>query len=557
MFKFNNTHIFTGYLKQLLSSVNLPTCRIYTRDFVKYAAEHPGHEDPRVLESFNSTHKSFVTQNALQFPYLKDNELYSYLWNYDTRKPLSNYSSLHWKKASSVFYEDNKHVPGLTRVLNSPGNTYDTVTHEYLGNYLRFLRDLYGVNLMSLYNCFNNKICNNIYYRHEISRQPIQKINPNYDNTKPTDNTNKPYIDTYKITYNIFNSQDSKYRIYAFPVKLFANYTIAIDSSFGIELFCGFYNTTLSTDKKSVDLITKTYKKVNSTHFKQPFLYDLLDVSKWNTDTNSLTNEGSASLFNNDIINRWDIAQREQDLKLFIRVPSSCKSSIVILEGDYRYFNDFRYVPKPLKILNPNYDEQLGDTADNPRYITSSNDNELWEYKQNHVAMNFGNEIDLNISTFKPISKVQLLEFNTGESYPFADRLVEYLSKSAITPLDEIPDNIKRAQEVMKQNKHYFKINGLWEDKMQKIIYDYIMNFGPVKIENGVLINRHSGHNPAYYGYQPKLGHNYKSTLYDILGYVDKDAEKWYASWTKDSDNKVKLQDNIQNVDIYNGIFDI
>ena len=165
MFKYNNTHIFTGYLKQLLASVNLPTCRIYTQEFAEYLKQH-GTEDPRVLESFNITGNNSC--KSVRINYLKNNELYSYFNNATTVSKLTEQPAL-WKKTSEIYYDSGKKIPGLTRVLSSHGSSYDSATHEYLGDYLRFMRDYYGINLMSLYNCFNDKICNNIYYKYKTN----------------------------------------------------------------------------------------------------------------------------------------------------------------------------------------------------------------------------------------------------------------------------------------------------------------------------------------------------------------------------------------------------
>lgn len=55
-----------------------------------------------------------------------------------------------------------REVPFGDRLLNQSTNYipetdyYDTGTHEALGNYLRYVRDFYDVDLMSLYNCFSN-----------------------------------------------------------------------------------------------------------------------------------------------------------------------------------------------------------------------------------------------------------------------------------------------------------------------------------------------------------------------------------------------------------------
>jgi hypothetical protein len=358
---------------------------------------------------------------------------------------------------------------------------------------------------MSLYNCFTDKIYNNIYFSF--------KLNP-----KATENQ-------VKIT---FDAQNPEYKVYALPVKLFEKYTIAVDCDQGVEMFCGLYNTRLDLSDKAEELAARTYYKVNKALFKQPFIYDKLDVAYWKTEADLLAEGGIRS----DRFTRWDIANREKDLRLFIKVPISCRSSITILEGDYRSYNDVLFAPKNGSLV----------------------------YQQNHTVLNFntakgslGDKIDLNNYAFKPISKLQLLALNTGESYPFADRLVEYLTGSAITPLDEINDNIKRVQRVMQKTGNYFKIEGLWEDKMQNILYDYMMNSGPVEIDRTTqkIKDRHTG-------YHPRLGHNSKSTQYDILGYVDKDTEKLYASWKLDKDkNKARVATSLQNVDIYDGLYDI
>lgn len=489
MFKYNNTHTFTGYLKQFLSSFNLPACKIYTQEFVKHV-ERTGKEDPRVLESFDALSDEKL---AVRINYLRNNEIYNYFW----KKADIGRNTASWQQNSDKHYSSEKFIPSLVRNLNSPGVNYDTKTHEYLGDYLRFLRDYHNINLMSLYNCFTDKIYNNVNFSFVINPESTKQIKA------------------------VFNSQDPGYRIYAIPVKLFAEYTIAIDSSHGIELFCGLYNTNLDMSDKAEVLAARTYQKINKATFRQPFLYEKLKIEHWPAEKDF--KDGTVRT---DVYTRWDITNRERDFRLFIKVPTSCRSTITILEGDFRAFNNIKYAPLKGNLT----------------------------YQRNHSVMNFNtgsDKVDLNSYNFKPISQLQLLAFNTGESYPFADRLVEYLSGSVITPIDEISDNIKRVQQVMNQNKYYFKIDGLWEDKMQNILYDYMINAGPIEVnkETGKLVDRRRG-------YHNRLGYTTKSTQFDILGYVDKDTEKIYSSWKNDQ-GQSKVKDSLQSVDIYDKLYDI
>lgn len=582
MLQFNNNHIFTGYLKQFLSSFNLPTCKVYTAEFEKFYAEH-GYEDPRVIESnlpIYITNSADSVRPAVGITYLKDGNAQQYFWDthsWETDKTISeNTVSKYWKSNSSIHYNGNK-ILGLTKTLKNPTTLYNYQTHEYLGDYLRFLRDYEGINLMSMYNCFSNRLCNNIKIGTDILNWEIQKkiINP-----ETGAETTEKIVKTASVT-----SYDSGYKIYMLPVKLFENYTVAIDCYQGVEMFCGFYNEKLDTSSaKAKDLIKKTYLKVPKALFSQPFIYDKLNVSYWNWEAEN-TKVGSASTLS-DIskILRSEVAVRESELKLFIKIPATNTSSIAILEGDYRNFND-------------------------SLYIVSNKDG--WKYFSNSTVANFETKKtykystlpDINSREFKPISKLQLLALNTGISYPFADRLVEYLVANVILPNDATPDNIRRLQKVMEDCGYSFQIDGVWEPKMQMILYDYLMNGGKFVVSEKVdkrtgktvsqvknqgqnserwaeqyvekQVNPDGGteiekefihHNPQKMiaGNLRQRGQKMRSDFYDILGYVDKDAEKLYASWKVEEVEKngktkqqVVAKNTLENVDIYSNLYNV
>ena len=535
MLQFNNNHIFTGYLKQFLSSFNLPTCKIYTAEFEKYFMEH-GQEDPRVIESnlpIRISGTAAQTRAATGTNYLKGGSIQRYFWDttsWDTSLNFyKNKTIKYWKTTQTIQYNGNK-ILGLTKTLKNPTTLYNYQTHEYLGDYLRFLRDYENINLMSMYNCFSNRLCNNV------------KVTVEWKNAK------QQVIKSANI-----NSYDTNYKIYMLPAKLFENYTVAIDCYQGIEMFCGLYDGQLDTSNKAKELIKKTYMRIPKALFGQPFLYDKLDVKYWNWQAdNEISSEsgGRSTLSDTSKFLRSELAMYEDNLKIFIKMPATNTSSIAVLSGDYRNYNDSLY-------------SLIDDT---------------WQYQKNTTIANFetqktdrGSQLpDLNSREFKPISRLQLLAFNTGISYPFADRLMEYLILNVIVPNDPTPDNIKRLQKVMEDCGYSFQINGVWEPKMQMILYDYLMNSGkftatPKTDKKGNLIQDKSG-NTVYKvtdcrdGNLRQRGQGLPADFYDVLGYVDKDAEKLYVSWTVETNKKtnkkqVVAKTTLENVDIYSNLY--
>jgi hypothetical protein len=130
--------------------------------------------------------------------------------------------------------------------------------------------------------------------------------------------------------------------------------------------------------------------------------------------------------------------------------------------------------------------------------------NKDYNLSTNKTIINFEYE-DVNVK--KLITPLHLLKLNTGESYPFANRLLEYLIGNAITPLDAIGDNIERVKTAVNKKlgaPYKFAQDGLWDDKLKLQFYSYITSL-PSTLE----IN------------------------HDILGYVDKDIESHYSYISK------------------------
>ncbi len=430
--RFGSTGLVAGYIKQLLSSFNLLKLPIYTEKHAAYFAEH-GVESPYLLESFPDKEQLFpsdlevtteLTSNdktILQVdgqiqvnstnmnPYLKDGRIQYYLGGYYNK--YQEYVPGKWQSTPFDFdlpsggswtvVNRDSEILNLTKKFQIKNNVYDTYTHEYLGEYLRFLRDHDDLNLMSLYNCFSNNSSVKFKISDFILSDPqVTNVDPQVLNVDTTDNN---------------------YKVYAIPVKLFNNYTIAIDSAYPVEMFCGFYSTNffVDADKKFLKL---TYKRYGNMQFSNPVLYtgltDLaVDYAKRSFKETELAEHREARQL------LTDISPYLSELKLFIKLPSLVESSIVILEGDYRNWNDLTFNKKSGTPIS---------------------------WQRNKTVLD--NAAIFSGVPFNLIAPLQLLRFNTGTHTPFSDRLLEYLLDNCITGSEnEARENVLMVQTLAGQ----------------------------------------------------------------------------------------------------------
>jgi hypothetical protein len=467
MIRFNNDNIVTGEIKQLLKEFNLPQLRVWKSGIKVF---------PGIF-------------------YIKDNNLCVGVQSGNT---------VSLQVIKPYIYGEN--IQNITKNLIVSDNIYDSYTHKYLGDYLRFYRDTRDVNLMSMYNCFANELAKNMN------------------------------IKTAKFT---FDTANDSFKVYMVPVKLFEKYTIGFECDTKIEIIVGLYDNekviNFSSNQNDTTLYDATYVKKVGTKISSPFLYDKL----FNLES-ILTSPAFGSS-----VTKF-IASQENNLKMFIKVPATSTSSLVVLEGDFvksselHFDNDLTYSSRKIAFEVCNFESG-----------TTNIDNQTFTYSGGNTERKY-------------LSRPQLLDFNSTFSYPFALRLIEYIFGNVITSDDEIANNVSRVQKRLVQ-----RYSDYVKDKDGNIVYLLDLN-GNYVLSNGTAISIASFNslpssdprknmrlpvhkyvgmgniiikdsiwstklrNVIYNAINDSNIENIpNSNKFDLIGYVDKDSEKAIGEYTE------------------------
>lgn len=183
------------------------------------------------------------------------------------------------------YYDTSKVDLKISSNFLSKESYYDTYTHTRLGELLRYYRAQTGINLLPLYNCFNNK-----------------------------------FNSSFSLTRDGINSfPDKLKKVIQVPIKFNVDYTIAIDCPDNAIIMPALL------DKDDFLFVGNT----NMTGM----LYDQENYIK-TTSLNFL--DPQIIRINNSNV---ELEMYEDYLVLLIQIPKSCDSSIVILEGNYKDVN--------------------------------------------------------------------------------------------------------------------------------------------------------------------------------------------------------------------------
>lgn len=399
MIKYNSSNIIVGQLKEILASYNLPSCKVLNDG-----------DKLQIVKGCTYIYNGMTLVANRSIDFLTSGFTYV-----TTDFRFINY------------YREKLPILNVTHNLHIENNYYDEKTHLGLGNYLRYQRDYFGLDLMPMYNCFSGQLASNVRINFELNGAKVS-----FDTST---NTNK---------------------IYVVPVKLWKNYDIYFENVGKVEMCCGVYrNGNLVSKKEFEDLYISfakdTYFATSNPRFDTPVTYS------------KLKNYNTINI--NDTTNKRELIYRNEDnLCLFIKVPCFSNSSLVVIEHsrdiEKDEFNEI--IGLKSNLSNFTFDDNA---KNNFMHITRQVTN--WMPVPEEEQLEFFKQFDLFLT------RSQLTKLNDKAQHPFADRLIEYIMKNTIDSRDDILTNSKLVQQAMinKGILTQYNQNYLWDNKLRSIIY--------------------------------------------------------------------------------------
>lgn len=347
MYHFNENNLITGYIKELLHNFNLPTCEVFVPN------------QTVIYPDTNYIYNDFLVKTRSNVSVGVYDDI---IINRNVSTDMADYV------CSYVF---GSKIPNITKTLKLNSILYDTYTHEYLGNYLRFIRDTKGLDLMMLYNCFSDRLVTN-------------------------------------LIYNDFNADNLKYKIYAVPIKFDKKYLIGIDTDSPLELACGLFDgnvqvTSVNTgnDDTENSLYKLSHKIFNATSLNDPIEYFV----------------SSVDLNDNVLLKKY-----ERCLTLFIKIPTQNKSTISIIEvsdfmGQFKQHVDGS-LPELALPMGSNFSEYPTKLS-----LFKINDNISYPFAVRLLEFLFGQTIDPTEQIGENIERIQEQLISVKQYYANGVRL--------------------------------------------------------------------------------------------------------------------------------------
>ena len=141
--KYNANNIETKFIKELLRTTYIPIVPIWNQG--KEIIAGLTYITPNYVVKCNKSSKGYEIDENGQIKYIPNSINDTYIDEENGKeKP---YFEIIEPYIRGKFYK------GITTNFTSNSSLYDSKTHYYLGEYLRMIRDLDGVNLMPYYNC--------------------------------------------------------------------------------------------------------------------------------------------------------------------------------------------------------------------------------------------------------------------------------------------------------------------------------------------------------------------------------------------------------------------